>query len=66
MNQDSTIILRTFNDSLEASMAEDKLKANGIDCFIENENVGGLNPIGGVSLRVFSKDKALAESILDA
>ena len=64
MTQDNTIILHTFNDILEASLAQDKLKENGIDSFLENENVVGLNPFDGIELKIFSKDKDEAEKIL--
>ena len=64
MKQDHTIILFIFNDIMEANIARDKLKANGIDSFLENENVMGLNPMGGIELKIFSKDKEAAEKIL--
>jgi len=64
MTQDNTIILHTFNDTLEASLAQNKLKENGIDSFLENENVVGLNPFGGIELKIFSKDKEKAKLIL--
>lgn len=64
MAQETTIILYTYNDLQQATMAMDKLKANGINSFIENENPIGLNPLGGVELKIFSKDKDVAEKIL--
>ena len=65
MTQDSTILLYTYNDILEANIVQDKLKAQGIDSFIENENVMGLNPVGGVKVMIFSKDKEGAEKIIN-
>lgn len=64
MQQDHTIVLSIYNDILEADIAREKLKANGIDSFLENENVMGLNPLGGIELKIFSKDKEAAEKIL--
>lgn len=64
MAQDKTIVLHIFNDILEATIAQDKLKANGIDSFLENENPIGLNPLGGTELKIFSKDKEKAEKAL--
>lgn len=64
MQQDHTIVLSIYNDILEANIAREKLKANGIDSFLENENVMGLNPLGGIELKIFSKDKEAAEKIL--
>ena len=64
MQQDHTIILSIYNDMVEAGLAQEKLKANGIDSFLENGNVMGLNPLGGIELKIFSKDKEAAERIL--
>jgi hypothetical protein len=64
MQQDHTIVLSVYNDIVEANVAQEKLKANGIDSFLEDENVMGLNPLGGIELRIFSKDKEAAEKIL--
>jgi len=64
MKQDHTIVLAIYNDMVEANVAQEKLKANGIDSFLENENVMGLNPLGGIELKIFSKDKEAAEKIL--
>ena len=65
MIQDSTILLYTYNDILEANAVQEKLEAQGIDSFIEEENVAGLNPIGGVKVKIFSKDKEAAEKIIN-
>lgn len=64
MEQDHTIVLSIYNDIVEANIAQEKLKANGIDSFLEDENVMGLNPLGGIELKIFSKDKETAEKIL--
>ena len=64
MAQDKTIVLHIFNDILEATFAQDKLKANEIDSFLENENPIGLNPLGGIELKIFAKDKEKAEKII--
>jgi hypothetical protein len=64
MTPDEIILLQTFDDALAASLAQDKLKENGIDSFLEDENVLGLNPLGGVGLKIFLKDKERAEIIL--
>ena len=66
MAQDNTITLCIFNEMLQASFAQNKLKESGIDSFLENENVVGLNPLGGVELKVFLKDKERAEEIIAA
>ncbi len=64
MIQDKTIILFTCNDILEANIAVEKLKENGIDSFLNNENVMGLDPVGGIELKIFEKDKVAAQKII--
>ena len=64
MEQDHTIVVAIYNDVVEANIAQEKLKANGIESFLEDENVMGLNPLGGIELKIFSKDKEAAEKIL--
>jgi hypothetical protein len=49
---------------MDATLAKDKLKENGIDSFLENENPIGLNPLGGTELKIFSRDKEQAEKII--
>ena len=66
MTQDATILLYTYNDILEANIVQDKLKAAGIDSFIENEDVVGFNPGGAVKVKIFSKDQEEAEKIISA
>lgn len=64
MKQDNTIILYTFNDMLEAKIAQEKLNANGLESFLKNENVMGLDPVGGVELNIFEKDLEAAKKII--
>ena len=66
MTEDKTIVLYTFNDMLEATLAQDKLNEIGIESFLKNENVMGLDPVGGVELRIFEKDIEAAKTILPA
>ena len=64
MTQDKTITLHTYNDLQEAKMIQDKLKENGIGSYLNDENVMGLDPVGGVELKIFEKDKERAEKII--
>lgn len=57
-------VVSTFNDIVEAGIAQEKLKESGIESFVHDENVLGMNPLGGVKLKVFSKDLELAKKIL--
>lgn len=63
---ESVEVIGTFNDMVEASVLQSKLKEAGIESFVHDENVLGMNPLGGVKLKVFSKDKAAALTLLSA
>lgn len=63
-NTDSIIVLKVFNDYADATFAQSKLTEAGIESFLEDENVAGLNPLGGVELKIFAKDVARATGIL--
>lgn len=62
--KDKTITLHIYTDVAEAKMIQDKLNEKGIASFLNDENVMGLDPVGGVELRIFEKDKTAAEKIL--
>lgn len=62
--KERTITLHTYPDASLAKMMQDKLKENGINSFLNDENVLGMDPIGGVELKVFEKDRIEAEKIL--
>ena len=64
MTQEKIIILKTFNEIAQATIAQDKLKASGINSFFENENPIGLNPLGGIELKIFENDKEEADKII--
>ena len=64
MTQEKIIVLQTFNEMAEAAIAQDKLKASGINSFFENENPIGLNPLGGIELKIFENDKEEADKII--
>jgi hypothetical protein len=63
-NEDETVVLEVFNDSLTAGFVQNKLKEEGIESFLVDENVVGLNPLGGIELKIFSKDVERAKKIL--
>lgn len=63
-SKDKTIVLHTYVDTLEARMIQDKLKENGIESFLNDENLLGLDPVGGVELKIFEKDKEEALKVL--
>jgi hypothetical protein len=61
MAQDHTVVLHTYPSVAEAKMIQAKLEENGIPSFLNDENVMGMDPVGGVELKIFSKDKEAAE-----
>ena len=62
--KDKTIVLHNYNNLPQAKMIQDKLRENGIASFLNDENVMGLDPVGGVELKIFEKDKEAAEKII--
>ncbi len=64
MDKDNTIVLHIYNSLQEATIALDQLKANGIHGYLQEENVMGLDPVGGTELRIFETDMAAAKEIL--
>ena len=62
--KDKTIVLHIYADPLEAKMIQDKLKENGIESFLNDENLLGLDPVGGVELKIFEKDREAAQKVL--
>jgi hypothetical protein len=63
-NKDEIIVLKIFNDSLAANFAQNKLREEGIESFLVDENVVGLNPLGGIELKIFSRDLEKSQKIL--
>ena len=63
MTDERTIVLHSYADPLEARMVQDKLKENGIPSFLNDENVLGLDPVGGTELRVLEKDLEEAKRV---
>ena len=61
---DRTITLHIYADIIQAKMMQDKLNEKGIDSFLNDENVLGMDPVAGVELKIFEKDKKVAEEIL--
>ncbi len=61
---EKTIVLHTYPDMYEAAIMLELLKESGIDSFLNDENVMGIDPVGGTELRIFEKDKDAAENIL--
>ncbi|MBS1759826.1 MAG: DUF2007 domain-containing protein [Bacteroidetes bacterium] len=63
-HNEKTITLHVFSTPIEAQIAQEKLRESGIDSFLNDENVLGMDPVAGVELKIFEKDKAAAEKII--
>ena len=69
--QDKIVVLKIFENSIDANIAKTKLDAHGIQCFLTEENVSNLFPLQsvklfGVRLHVLSDDREQADQILSS
>ena len=65
MQQDKTIVLQTFSDFMEAKAMQNKLEENGITSSLTDENVLGMDPMAGIELKIFEKDKEAALKLIN-
>jgi hypothetical protein len=61
---DNIITLQLFSNPVEANAAKNKLGEIGIESFLADENVAGLNPSGEIELKIFKNDFHIAKDIL--
>lgn len=61
----TTVVIQLFENLFEANLCKNKLADHGIDSFILDENVVGLNPMGTVELKIFVEDLEKAKEILN-
>lgn len=65
---DRLIVLREYDNAIEAHIARGVLQSNGVACVLTNENMSSvypMTPAGEVELLVRSDDAELAERILN-
>jgi hypothetical protein len=66
---DELVVVRTFQNELEAQLAKGRLESAGIESMISCDDCAGLQPqlqyIYGVKLLVFDYDLAEAREILE-
>ncbi|MDP8263349.1 MAG: DUF2007 domain-containing protein [Candidatus Ancaeobacter aquaticus] len=67
---DELVTIATFDKSFEAHMYKSKLEAAGIECFLADENIVGLNwflspAVGFIKLQVRESDIARAQNVMD-
>lgn len=65
MSTDNLIHLKTFNNTAEATIIKNILSLQGIESYIEDENVMGFDPSAGVRLKVLESDVLIAKDILE-
>ena len=70
-NQPSLIILREFDNVVEAHIARGVLECNGVVCILNNEAISSIYPslpnsLGSVQLLVREEDVEQAEAILSS
>jgi len=70
-DDDKIVTFESYYDPMLAHIIRSRLEANGIPCFIADENIIGANPlynnaVGGVKLKVFEKDVERCREILAA
>lgn len=62
------IVLRTFSNEIEASMAQQALEDSGVKAFVMKDDAGGMEPhlqrSGGVRLLINEADAGQAAEIL--
>jgi hypothetical protein len=66
---DKIVTFESYYDPMLAHIVRTRLEANGIQCFIADENTIGANPlynqaIGGVKLKIFERDMEKCREIL--
>ena len=65
MQHEKTIVLQTFSDLMQAKAMQQKLEEHGITSSLTDENVLGMDPVGGIELKIFEKDKEAALKLVD-
>ena len=66
---DKIVTFQSYYDPMLAHIVRTRLEANGIPCFIADENTIGANPlynqaVGGVKLKIFERDMEKCRKIL--
>lgn len=65
-NEKITVVLHVFTNLFEANVFKNNLQELGIDSFLQDENVLGFNPLGGIELKVFTEDLEKAKELLQS
>ena len=65
MQQDKTVVLKNFSDIMDAKAMQSKLQEHGITSSLTDENVLAMDPVAGIELKIFEKDKEAALKIIN-
>ncbi len=69
MSDTELVVVRTFNDRIEAELAHSALEAAGIESMVRGDDAGGVQPglwtSEGVDVLVREEDATNAREILD-
>ena len=69
MSDSELVVVRTFNDRIEAELAQSALEAAGIESMVRGDDAGGTQPglwaSEGVAVLVREEDAIAAREILD-
>lgn len=68
---DKLVVIAEFRDLPQAGLAQSTLEANGVQCFLENQYMVGVNwlystALGGIKLKVHARDAERANEILSS
>lgn len=63
-DKEKIITLQSFSDIMDAQAMQARLSEQGIQSFLKDENVLGMDPIAGVELKIFEKDKQATIKII--
>jgi hypothetical protein len=68
---EKTVVIAEYRDFPQAGLAQSTLEANGVQCFLDNQYMVGVNwlystALGGIKLKVHARDVARANEILSS
>jgi hypothetical protein len=70
VNDENSVVAKTFPNEFEAERAKGILEENGIESFVQRDDAGGMEPplqlTEGVKLIVLEEDLQRAKEILEA
>jgi hypothetical protein len=70
MENEKIIVLSNYQNLMEAEIVKARLIDSGVECFLSNTIMTGLNPVyndsySGIKLHIFERDLKQAQAILN-